>query len=1247
MLKILRVRGFGSWLGNSRAVPARRKERRVRPRLEALEERAVPAVLTDREQYMIELINQMRMDPHGEVQRILNANDPNVTSAINFFHVDLNLLKQEFAALSPAAPVAWDARLYAAALGHSQAMITADQQSHQLSGEPDVGTRITNQGYNWNAFGENIFAFATSVFEGHAAFAIDWGNGTGGMENGRGHRANIMDPGLREVGVGILDHTPPTSNDVGPLVITQDFGNRFNFGNPWLLGVVFSDANKNGFYDPGEGLGSVNVTAVQVGGTATGSTTTLATGAYQLQLPAGTYTVTFSGGGLAAPVVDTATIGASNVKLDVGAVLSPPTIQFSSTSSHGGEGISTVNLALTLSNRFNQPVTVDYSVTGGSATGGGVDYDLPSGTLTFQPGQTSAVIPVRIFNDALSEANETLQVTLSNPTNGSLGSDTVFTYTIDETDPLPVVNFAVTAASGLEGATPAIVPVVLSARSGQTVTVNYAVSGGTAINGTDYNLASGTLTFTPGQTVHNIAIPIADDSLSEPNETIQVTLSGPAAAVLGLNRTFTYTIVDNDPLPAVSFDATTSSADESVTSPTTVTVSLVDANGKTVTAGKRVTVSYVVIAGGSATAGVDYTLPTGTLTFAPGVSQQTIPLTLKDDGRFENNETVRIALFAPVNATLGNNVIHTFTILETDPPPTVSFSASSQQGSEATALVNLTVTLSATSGLPVQVDYGVTGGTAVNGGVDYSLPNGTLTFLPGQTTRTIPLFITHDTRNESDKTIGVTLANPVNATLGTTTVDTYTITDGDPSLGTAPDTRPSVGFDASTSSGDESVASPTSVTVSLLDSAGNRTTSAKPVAVYYVVIAGGTATSGLDYTLPIGKLTFAPGVSQQTIPLTLRNDARYENNETVRIALFAPVNAVLGNNVIHTFTILETDPAPTVSFSTSSQQGSEATTLVNLTVTLSGPSALPVQVDYAVTSGTAANGGVDYSLPNGTLTFLPGQTTRTLPVIITNDAINEDSESFQVTLSNPVNAALGANPADTYTILDNDPPPSVRFLLPASSGNETATPGVVAVVLSAPSDKTVTVDYSVPTDGTGGTAIPNTDYVLNNGTLTFVPGQTTQYIRFDVVDDLVNEPNETFRIQLSNPANAVLAAFNTRHTFTIVNNDPPPRVSFAVTQSSGAQGTTVSIEVDLSAASGQAVTVSYRVVGGTAKNGVDYTLLPGKLTFAPGVTSQTITLQIATEAAPDPMETVQIALFSPLNATLGFDNLFTYSILAA
>jgi uncharacterized protein YkwD len=270
---------------------------------------------TAQEQEMLELLNRMRQNPAGELNRLVNSGDPDVNRALNFFNVDVNLLASQWRSLTPAAPLAWSEELHDGASGHGQQMIIWDQQSHQLPGEPDLGQRIANAGYNnVSGYAENIFAFSESVFYGHAGLAIDWDDSLTGIQNPPSHRNIMMSRNYREVGIAVLPENNPNTS-VGPLVVVQNFGSRFNFGNPWLLGVAFADTDFDNFYDSGEGLGNVNVNIT--GSNGSFSTRTMTAGGYQAQVPPGNYTVTFSGGGLDGVMTQFVNVGFENTKLDL------------------------------------------------------------------------------------------------------------------------------------------------------------------------------------------------------------------------------------------------------------------------------------------------------------------------------------------------------------------------------------------------------------------------------------------------------------------------------------------------------------------------------------------------------------------------------------------------------------------------------------------------------------------------------------------------------------------------------------------------------------------------------------------------------------------------------------------------------------------------------------------------------------------------------------------------------------------
>ena len=271
------------------------------------------------EQLFLELANRARSYPQKELGRLVL--DPesqigitdDITSALRFFDVNMAELARQFASLEAVPPLAWNDALAQSADTHSQLMIDFDKQSHNLPGEPSLLQRTREAGYEPPlTIAENVFAFAKDAVHGHAGFHIDWGNTETGIQEPPGHRIAIMNDAFTEIGLSAIAETDPGTS-VGPMVVTQHFGSRFDY-TPQLGGVVFDDLDGDGFYDIGEGLGDITVTATGVAGAF--ETRTWDAGGYQMELPAGSYTVTFSGSALDGKVTLETTFGNENVKLD-------------------------------------------------------------------------------------------------------------------------------------------------------------------------------------------------------------------------------------------------------------------------------------------------------------------------------------------------------------------------------------------------------------------------------------------------------------------------------------------------------------------------------------------------------------------------------------------------------------------------------------------------------------------------------------------------------------------------------------------------------------------------------------------------------------------------------------------------------------------------------------------------------------------------------------------------------------------
>jgi len=215
------------------------------------------------------------------------------------------------------------------------------------------------------------------------------------------------------------------------------------------------------------------------------------------------------------------------------------------------------------------------------------------------------------------------------------------------------------------------------------------------------------------------------------------------------------------------------------------------------------------------------------------------------------------------------------------------------------------------------------------------------------------------------------------------------------------------------------------------------------------------------------------------------------------------------------------DPLPELSIDdVNVTEGDSGTVTASFTVTLSAASLLPVTVDFATANGSATAPG-DYLPAGGALLFVPGQTTQSVSVTVNGDTLDEANETFLVNLSNAINATIDSGQG-VGTIIDDDAPPSL------SINDVSLTEGdppparknfIFTVTLSSASGQTVTVHYATQ----NGTAIANEDYEQTNGTVTFVPGDTTEDVTTRVFRDTTPEPDETYFVNLSSPTNATIA----------------------------------------------------------------------------------------------------------------------------
>jgi len=625
-------------------------------------------------------------------------------------------------------------------------------------------------------------------------------------------------------------------------------------------------------------------------------------------------------------------------------------------------------------------------------------------------------------------------------------------------------------------------------------------------------------------------------------------------------------------------------------------------------------------------------------------SSYSLTLPLVDDSASEGTEVGAICLLPSNESSFprttftyssdytnsGGEPCFNFSIIDNDTPPTISFNSGSSANSEAVSSASIPVSLSASWASTITVNYTVTG-TATGGGTDYTLANGMLSFSSGTTTLPIPISsIVDDNIHEGDETVILTLSSPTVATLGSTTVHTYTITENEtvPTLSIA---------DISSLEGAFGVNSQPNVAVTLSHP------SSQSVSFQWQTQDGTATSADSDYSSDSGTLYILSGDTSINVSPVIFGDDSFENDENFSLVLSNATNATIADNT-SIVTIQNDDALPSLSVSSLGaivEGGGNA----NVVVALDTPAGVDVSFNYATSDGTAS-AGVEYSSTSGTATIVAGSPDVTIPVPLTDNSIDNADKTFTFTITNPVQATIGTS-SETFTILDDDAVVSIGDI----SVNETDSTATFTVTVQGPmTASTLDVDYTT----VDGSALAGSDYATKSGTLNFTSSQAipfnsaeTQTIVVNLSDDAIVEGSENFDISLSNIVSTGSAIMpDNTGTATITDNEGTPTIQFNAASSSGAESaTSAALQVDLSGASASAVTVAYAVTGTATGGGTDYTLADGTLTFNALSTSETITIaSIIDDAIVEGSETVIVTLSSPSGASLGSNTAHTYTI---
>lgn len=437
------------------------------------------------------------------------------------------------------------------------------------------------------------------------------------------------------------------------------------------------------------------------------------------------------------------------------AALNAPSLSISdAVVNEGNVGSTNVSFQVTLSAASSQTVTVAYRTSNSGATAGS-DYQAKTGTLTFAPGQTSQPIDITVFGDRTPEYTEQFQVILSDSTNAFL-NDPVGFGTITDDEPTVSIEGDVYGPEGNSGTTTFTFTINLSAKYDAPVTVNYSTAdltsdeeywyGPGATAGDDYVAKSGSVTIAAGQTSATVNVLVNGDRIGEYDELFWFKLDSADYARLGNN--WALGTIQNDE-PYIYIDSPSVVEGNSGTKTMTFTVSLSN------TTDVDVTVDYATADG---TAGSnDYQSKTGTVTIPAGQLSAPVNITINGDRLGEYDEYLGVNLSNPNGAQIGNGSGYGY-IRDDEPRISLSDPTPISEGNRGTKSLSFTIKLSAAYDQSVTVNYATSDGSAI-AGEDYVATSGTVTFAPGETSKTIVVQIKGDKKKEADEWFMVNLSD--------------------------------------------------------------------------------------------------------------------------------------------------------------------------------------------------------------------------------------------------------------------------------------------------------------------------------------------------------------------------------------------------------------------------------------------------------------------------------------------------------
>jgi hypothetical protein len=732
--------------------------------------------------------------------------------------------------------------------------------------------------------------------------------------------------------------------------------------------------------------------------------------------------------------------------------------------------------------------------------------------------------------------------------------------------------------------------VTLDQPAAQAVTVSFATANGSAQAGSDYVAASGTVTFAANDVSETIAVTINGDTLFEASETLVVNLANPVNATIADNQA-TGTINNDDTAPTLSI------ADTSVSEGNAGVANVAFTVTQSAASGLATSVSFAT-ADGTATAPADYVATNGILTFAAGVTTQTITVPVNGDTVVEPNESFAVTLSNPTNASLADGLA-TGTITDDDVLPVVSINANDANAAEAGSDTGaFTVSRSGSTAGALTVNYAV-GGNATNG-TDYQSIAASVTIANGQSSATVTITPVDDALSEGSESVVLTLSANAAYSIGTPGAATVTIADND---------LPTVTIVATDAAAAEAGNNTGTFTVNRT----GPTTSSLSVSVGI----GGTATNGGDYAGISSLITLAAGQASATVTITPAADNLVEGDESVALTINANALYTVGTPTSATVTIAD-DPAIVNISATDATAAEVGTNSGTFTVTRAGGNlAATLSVTVGI-GGTATNGG-DYSGISSIVSIPANQPSATVTIAPLADNLVEGSETVVLTISASSTYSIGAAGTATVTIADD--PAIVSINATDASASEVGPDGGMFTVTRAGGNQAAALSVSV---GIGGTATNGGDYAGISSLVSIPANQASATVTIAPLPDNVVEGSETVVLTINTSTTYSIGASGNA-TVNIADN--PAVVSVTASDAGATEGGDTGTFTFARVGGNQAAALSVSVgIGGTATNGGDYTGISSLVSIPANQASTTVTISALADALTEGNETVVLTL---------------------